>query len=78
MEGRVTDDKNNPIDLALISLLSKQDSTYIVSDYTDLDGSFEFTKLPLGNYVLQISILGFQTFESDFSIEENESKKMWA
>ncbi|MBK6364672.1 MAG: outer membrane beta-barrel protein [Saprospiraceae bacterium] len=75
MEGRVTDDKNNPIDLALISLLSKQDSTYIVSDYTDLDGSFEFTKLPLGNYVLQISILGFQTFESDFSIEENESKK---
>ncbi|MBK6785965.1 MAG: hypothetical protein IPG79_21145 [Saprospiraceae bacterium] len=33
MEGRVTDDKNNPIDLALISLLSKQDSTYIVSDY---------------------------------------------
>ncbi|MBK6785966.1 MAG: hypothetical protein IPG79_21150 [Saprospiraceae bacterium] len=32
--------------------------------------------MPLGNYVLQISILGFQTFESDFSIEENESKKM--
>jgi hypothetical protein len=75
IQGQITDEANNPVDLGLISLLSKPDSTYIVSEYSDQDGSFELTKIASGEYILQISATGFQTYTSDIFISEDHQTK---
>lgn len=59
--GIVSTEKNLPIELANIALLSIQDSTFIQGTCSGPDGSFEITSLLPKKHLLQISYLGYQT-----------------
>ncbi len=61
IQGKVLDHENKVLDLALVSLTMDQVDSSIKSDYTDLDGSFNFTSVAEGKYILQVRFFGFQS-----------------
>lgn len=67
LSGNVTDDKNQGVDLALVTLTSIIDSL-IKSEYTDQDGSFEFSAIKEGSYIINVRILGFETYQKEIQI----------
>jgi len=60
IKGIVKDASQHPIEYANISLLSP-DSTFICGTCSREDGSFELANVPSGNYILQVSYIGYQT-----------------
>ncbi len=52
--GKVTDEKNNPLEMVYVTLVEQSKSVY-----TDLDGKFTFTDMPQGNYHLTFSRTGY-------------------
>jgi hypothetical protein len=67
LSGIVTDDKNQGVDLALVTLTSTIDSL-IKSEYTDQDGSFEFSAIKEGSYIVNVRILGFEIYQKEIQI----------
>ncbi|MBP6235910.1 MAG: outer membrane beta-barrel protein [Saprospiraceae bacterium] len=67
LSGKIVDDKTSPIDLALISLMNEADSL-IKSEYTDEDGSFEFSSVKEGNYTIKVKMLGFESVEKKINL----------
>lgn len=54
IQGKVLDHENKVLDLALVSLTMDQVDSSMKSDYTDQDGSFNFTSVAEGKYILQV------------------------
>ena len=67
LSGKIVDDKTSPIDLALVSLMNEADSL-IKSEYTDEDGSFEFSSVKEGNYTIKVKMLGFESVEKKINL----------
>ena len=44
--GTVSNEASQPIDLTLISVFNQLDTSFVKSEYTDSDGSFQITNLP--------------------------------
>lgn len=64
--GKVIDAKTGEaVDFAIVQILSTADSTSIKKIQTDNGGVFSFTNIPLGNYRLKISFVGYVNFLSD-------------
>ena len=63
ISGKILDQDSNPIDLVLVGLMSIADSTFVKGEYTDVDGSYLISNVTAGNYILNVSILGY---EDDF------------
>lgn len=72
VNGKVTDDKNQPLDGITVSLMSKQDSSLAKFSVTNKEGSFEMDKLKEGNYFITFSGVGFEDNKST-SFELNAS-----
>lgn len=58
-QGNVLTEEKQPIEFANVSLLM-QDSTFVQGTCSRSDGSFEFTSVTPGNYLLQISCIGYK------------------
>lgn len=58
ISGKVKDAQNETIPGATVKLLKASDSTMILGEITNLDGKFQFNKLPNGAYLLAISAVG--------------------
>lgn len=67
LSGKIVDDKASPIDLAMITLMNVADSL-IKAEYSDQDGSFEFSSVKEGNYIIKVRMLGFVPIEKEISI----------
>src|SRR5689334_4327537 len=65
IQGRVVDENNAPISFANIILLQAADSVMAKAGYSAEDGSFSFTHIAPGNYYLNISFVGFDTYLSE-------------
>jgi len=63
IQGKIVDHENKVLDLALVSLNMDQVDSSIKSDYTDLDGSFNFTSVAEGKYILNVRFFGFQSYQ---------------
>lgn len=67
--GRIQDEAKKSIDLAMVSLLRTSDSTYVKSEYTDEDGSFTLGNVSVGDYILQVNVLGYETVQNPLKID---------
>lgn len=65
ISGTLLDASGNPLGFANILLLRQQDSTLVKGDISSEDGTFTFEKLPEGQYIVQITMVGLQTYFSD-------------
>ncbi|BAV09631.1 Carboxypeptidase regulatory-like domain-containing protein [Filimonas lacunae] len=63
IKGRVLDSTTKePLKGATISLLNPVDSTLISYQVSQNNGAFSFDKLPSGNYLLQVSFQGYDSY----------------
>ncbi|MBK7697081.1 MAG: outer membrane beta-barrel protein [Saprospiraceae bacterium] len=68
IQGKIIDADYKPIDLATVSLSEEQADSIFTSDYTDLDGSFELSKVPEGRYILQVFLRGYEPLSRNLII----------
>jgi len=62
LSGKILDQDNIPLDLALVALMSSTDSTFVKAEYTDQDGSFWMSNIEAGQYILNVSLLGYEDY----------------
>ena len=72
LSGTIVDSKNNGVDLALVALLNPTDSTYAKSEFSDLDGTFLLSNIQPGNYLLQVSLLGYQSYSEPLDLNTSD------
>ncbi|WP_052594392.1 TonB-dependent receptor [Aureispira sp. CCB-QB1] len=71
LKGRIVNSDNEAVIAANVILL--QDSVVTnLGATTDIDGFFELSNVPQGNYTLQTSYVGFASYRTSIKIEENE------
>ena len=74
INGSVTDDKQKGIDGATVSLLRSKDAGLVKVSVTDKSGNYEFEKIADGDYILSVTVTGFQKKNSEpFTISPDKS-----
>ncbi|MCD7937838.1 MAG: TonB-dependent receptor [Tannerellaceae bacterium] len=70
IKGRVIDaTSNEPLDFVNVTLRKKGvEGALPMGTTTDLDGNFVLTNVPNDTYLLQISFIGYQTYEQEISL----------
>ena len=70
LSGKILDSEmyNEPLLMASVSL---KDTPWRTQ--TNFNGNFEITKVVPGNYILQISFLGYETLELPVTVNQNRS-----
>lgn len=71
-KGRVKD-KSAGITMpgSTIMLLNKADSTFYKYSITNADGEFQIKQVKAGEFILQISFIGYETFYKPITVSEN-------
>jgi hypothetical protein len=54
-----------------VAVLEAEDSSFVKGGATNLDGLFEISGIPLGDYLLRISAIGYQNRMVPFKVENN-------
>lgn len=75
MAGIVTDSTGTGLLAATVVLLEKKDSTLSAFGITEADGRFLMKKITPGDYLLQVSYVGFETFWQPLNIAAGNEKK---
>ncbi len=71
--GIVKDNENKAVEVATVTLFRTSDSTLVKAELTDVDGKFSFVEIPVGEYYVDISFLGYADFKSkSFTISGDE------
>ena len=74
VSGRVIEqDTKEPIVQANLQLFRLPDSTYVGGTATNLKGSFSFSKIKAGKYVLKVSFVGFKSQEIPLTLSPSSS-----
>jgi outer membrane receptor protein involved in Fe transport len=69
ISGKVLDaETKQPIEYANIRLFSLKDSSMITGAITSADGVFSLNKIPVGDYYIEISFIGFDKMVKNLSI----------
>ena len=63
--------KNEPLIYVNVTLLEKSDSSFVKGARTDLNGYFEVTDVPAGEYLLRASYIGYTTQYIPVSVSNN-------
>src|SRR5262245_55714744 len=58
IKGRILNEKKEPAEFASVALLKEKDSTLAFANITDSAGSYTFTAVPEGTYLLAINAPG--------------------
>ena len=61
IRGKVSDETSGPISYANVLLLKTGDSTLVKGTITEENGSFLLESIPLGKYMVSVSMVGFET-----------------
>ena len=73
--GTVADSSDgNPLINASLKILNSRDSAFVNGGITNIDGKFSFRGLRKGNYILEVSYLGYKTKYTDFRITDASQK----
>ena len=70
VQGLVTDSAGTPLANAMVVALTRADSVLERYDVTERNGRFAVTRLGANQYVLQVTLLGYETFRRDFEISD--------
>ncbi|MGZ5134600.1 MAG: TonB-dependent receptor domain-containing protein [Flavitalea sp.] len=65
ISGNIKDDKQKAIDGATVSLLRSKDAVLVKVNVTDKSGNYEFEKIADGDYVISVTVTGFQKKNSE-------------
>ena len=68
LTGEILNEKAQPVSSAAAVLLNPADSTLLYFSITGSNGTFEMRNIKKGNYLLQVSLLGYATFYKNISI----------
>ncbi|GAB4335237.1 MAG: outer membrane beta-barrel family protein [Flammeovirgaceae bacterium] len=72
VKGRLLDEKKEGMPFANILVLNPKDSSTVKFGVSNLEGKFEIYGVPAGNYVISVSMVGYQKFiSSSFQLNEN-------
>ncbi len=71
LSGNVFEQENKGIDAAIVSLLHAKDSVLVKTVLSEPNGSFEFTNLKEGTYLLLVNNLGYKKYWSNVIIFKN-------
>lgn len=63
--GRVVDVDEVALDFVNVMLVSRSDASEVYGAISDVEGRFEVTGVPAGEYGLRVSFMGYQTVERD-------------
>ncbi|MBI5914743.1 MAG: TonB-dependent receptor [Bacteroidetes bacterium] len=74
VSGLVTDSTNTGLLAATVVLMEKKDSTLSAFGITEADGRFLMKKITPGNYLLQVSYVGYETHWQPLSIAAGNEK----
>ncbi|ULC58255.1 TonB-dependent receptor [Flaviramulus sp. BrNp1-15] len=69
--GNLEDINNNPIAYANVVLLELEDSIPVEGTTSDDSGNFTFNHINKGVYLLKISFLGFEEYNSQINLDKN-------
>ncbi|MDR3651449.1 MAG: TonB-dependent receptor [Paludibacter sp.] len=65
IKGRVLDSKNQPIEFATASLISSKTNQFVKGEQSNEKGEFVIDKVLPGDYVLAVSMIGYNRNESE-------------
>jgi iron complex outermembrane recepter protein len=72
--GKVTDNNNKPLQSVTVSLLQAKDSSLVKAAVTTAEGTFEFTSVKEGSFLLSYTQAGFESkYAGAFSLKEGEN-----
>jgi hypothetical protein len=72
--GQVLDSENQPVSFANILLLNATDSTLVKGNVTKDDGTFMIGGVGQGQYLLQASMIGYETYWAEAFTITSEAK----
>ncbi|MDP9078681.1 MAG: outer membrane beta-barrel protein [Bacteroidota bacterium] len=70
VKGRVTDEREQPVPYATITLKRDNDTSAYKAARCDAQGAFLLTPVITGNYTLSISIMGYETLQQKLSVDQ--------
>ena len=70
VRGVVADSLGTGLQSAMVVALTRPDSVLAKYTLTSGDGSFAIDALAVGEYILQVTLIGFETFRRDFDITD--------
>ena len=68
LSGIVLSDKATPVEFGTVALLKPSDSTLLYFGITNASGNFEIKSVAGGNYVFQISFIGYNTYDTVITV----------
>ena len=71
--GKITGTGHSPLEATVVSLLLAEDNSLLKTQFSDQDGSFEFSNLKQNNYKISIEYLGYTKYESQSIAVAQES-----
>ena len=74
--GKLTDQNNQAVPFATAALMQAADSTIVKSALTNDKGVFQIMDVPGGKYLMRISVVGYQTYNSEsFELSTDSRQK---
>src|SRR5437588_516269 len=68
ISGNLKTNTGKPVPTATISLLKASDSSWIRSEFSGDSGSFIFKNMPAGEYLLDVSAVGYKPTKQKLSL----------
>lgn len=69
VKGKVLDKgSGSPVEFASLRVLNQSDSSFVTGVVTDVDGLFSLKDLKSGNYIFQVSYVGYKDFTHNVSV----------
>ena len=72
IKGTVINSAGKPIEFATVSLNSVIDSTLVKGEITDENGAYIFGDVPFGQYYIESSYIGYETFRTKTLVYESK------
>ena len=66
--GAVADTSGTGLPNAMVVALAREDSTLVKYTLSNRDGNFSLNELAAGDYILQVTLIGYQTVRQDFTV----------
>ena len=70
VKGAVADSSGQALANAMVVALAREDSVLVRFSLTNGDGNFTITRLPVGEYILQVTLIGYETIRTDFDVSD--------
>ena len=68
VQGSVVDTAGAPLPNAMVVALSRADTVLVKYTLPNRDGNFTIENLPAGEYILQVTLIGYESIRRDFDV----------